>query len=89
MILARMEIDFRKPVTGYQNYYVYIRCSRLGNKSFDFSYVIAREENDSAEVIAEAKSVMLCFEYEKNETIEMRSDWREKVQSFESSSLKE
>ena len=33
MILARMEIDFRKPITGYQNYFVYIRCSRLGNNS--------------------------------------------------------
>ena len=84
MILARMEIDFRKPITGYNHYFVYIRCSRLGNKSFDFSYVMTREENNSVELIAEAKSVMVCFDYEKNETIQMRSDWRKKVEEFES-----
>ena len=84
MILARMEIDFRKPITGYNNYFVYIRCSRLGNKSFDFNYVMTKEENNSVEVIAEAKSVMVCYDYDKNQTIEMREDWREKVQAFES-----
>src|SRR6266550_1501414 len=47
MILARMEIDFRRPITGYNNYFVYIRCSRLGNKSFDFNYLVTKEENNS------------------------------------------
>jgi len=87
MILARMEIDFRKPITGYKNYFVYIRCSRLGNKSFDFNYVMTQEENDSVEVIAEAKSVMVCFDYDKNQTVEIRADWREKVKSFEVTNL--
>lgn len=83
MILARMEIDFRKPITGIRNYFVYIRCSRIGNKSFDFSYVITREENNSVETIAEAKSVMVCYDYEKEETVPMREDWKEKVKRYE------
>ncbi|HYV93428.1 MAG TPA: thioesterase family protein [Chitinophagales bacterium] len=83
MILARMEIDFRKPITGYKNYFVYIRCSRLGNKSFDFNYVMTKEENNSIESVAEAKSVMVCYDYEKNQTVEMREDWKEKVRAFE------
>ena len=85
IILARMEIDFRKPITGYNDYFVYIRCSRIGNKSFDFSYVITREQNGTIEIMAEAKSVMVCFDYKKNETILMREDWRNKVKTFESS----
>jgi acyl-CoA thioester hydrolase len=84
IILARMEIDFRKPITGYNHYFVYIRCSRIGNKSFDFSYTITREENSTAEMIAEAKSVMVCYDYDKNETIAMREDWKDKVKTFES-----
>ena len=83
MILARMEIDFRKPITSYNNYFVYIRCSRLGNKSFDFNYAITREENNSIEIIAEAKSVMVSYDYDKNQTIEMRTDWKEKVKKYE------
>ena len=83
MILARMEIDFRKPITGYNNYFVYIRCSRLGNKSFDFNYLVTKEENNSTELVAEAKSVMVCYDYEKHQTVEMRSDWKEKVKAFE------
>lgn len=84
LILARMEIDFRKPITGYKHYFVYIRCSRLGNKSFDFNYLMTREENNSVELIAEAKSVMVCYDYDKNQTVEMRNDWKEKVRAFES-----
>jgi len=87
MILARMEIDFRNPITGYNNYFVYIRCSRLGNKSFDFNYVMTKEENNSVDVIAEAKSVMVCFDYDKNQSIEMRKDWKEKVKAFEVAEL--
>src|SRR5438128_729850 len=68
MILARMEIDFRKPITGYNHHFVYIRCSRLGTKSFDFNYVMTKEENNSVEAIAEAKSVMVCYDYNKNQT---------------------
>ena len=84
MILARMEIDFRKPITGYNNYFVYIRCSRLGNKSFDFNYLITKEENTAVELIAEAKSVMVCYDYDKNQTVAMRDDWKEKLKAFES-----
>ena len=83
IILARLEVDFRKPITEYDNYYVYIRCSRLGTKSFDFSYVITKEENEQTEIIAEAKTVMVCFDYHKNKTIEIRSDWKQKAKAFE------
>ncbi len=83
MILARMEIDFRKPITGYHDYFIYLRCSRLGNKSFDFSYVITKEENKIPEIIAEAKSVMVCFDYSTNQTVGMKKEWRESVKNFE------
>ena len=68
IILARVELDFRKPIEKYNDHFVYIRCSRLGNKSFDFEYVLTDESN-GVEVVAESKSVMVCFDYEKKETV--------------------
>jgi acyl-CoA thioester hydrolase len=83
LILARIEIDFRKPITGYQNYFVNLRVSRLGNKSFDFEYAITCEENNTVDIVATAKSVMVCFDYRTNKTIEIRKNWKEKVIEFE------
>ncbi|MCY7409476.1 MAG: acyl-CoA thioesterase [Chitinophagales bacterium] len=83
MILARMEIDFKQPIFGYRNYFVNLRCSRLGNKSFDFECVITKEENETTEIIAVAKNIMVCFDYANNKTVEIKSEWREKVKAFE------
>src|SRR6185295_13823241 len=54
MILAKMVIDFKLPITGYLNYFVSARVSRIGTKSFDFTYQIIRIENERTTVYAEA-----------------------------------
>ena len=88
IILGRVEIDFNNPITGFHHYFISIRCSRIGNKSFDFTYVITHEENEIIETIAEAKSVMVCYDYKKQITVPVYDDWIEKIERFEGRKLR-
>ena len=88
IILGRVEIDFKKPITGFHHYFISIRCSRIGNKSFDFAYLITHEENNSIETIAEAKSVMVCYDYANKITVPVYEDWIEKMEKFEGKKLR-
>ena len=88
IILANMTIDFKKPIDGYANYFVSIRCSRIGTKSFDFTYLITREQEGHIEVNAEATSVMVCFNYEKKMTVAVYGEWIEKMEKFEEKKLR-
>ncbi|MBA3648958.1 MAG: acyl-CoA thioesterase [Chitinophagales bacterium] len=87
IILAKVIIDFRKPIKDYHNYFVFICCSRLGTKSFDFSYKIIQELNNDIQVMAEGITVMVCYNYKTAQTIEMPLGWKKKVELFEGKSL--
>ena len=49
------------------------RCSRVGTKSFDLEHVIAAD----GRVVAEAKSVLVSFDYESGRSVELPESWRE------------
>jgi acyl-CoA thioester hydrolase len=75
MIVARVEIDFKAPVGFGDEVEISVRASRFGTKSFDLDYVL-RVDGD---VVAEAKSVQVAYDYERREPIPLPSDWREKM----------
>lgn len=83
IILSRMEIDFLKPITGYENYFANVRVSRLGNKSFDFEYVITLQNGNDIQIIAHARSVVVCFDYAINQTITIKPEWKKMIEEFE------
>ena len=59
-ILARVEIDFRSELRMGEEVEVRTRCSRIGTKSFDLEHVISAGDR----VVAEAKSVLVSYDYE-------------------------
>ncbi|MGB3077322.1 MAG: thioesterase family protein, partial [Chitinophagales bacterium] len=85
--LAKAVIDFRQPINSYNNYYVSVRCSRIGKKSFDINYLITKEENGNVTTMAEGTTVMVCFNYETQETISMKNEWRQSISKFEGKEL--
>lgn len=85
IILAKAIVNFRKPIDTFDHHYISIRCSRMGNKSFDLSYQVTREENESVELMAEGTTVMVCFNYETKETIPIKDEWRKAIAHFEQS----
>ena len=75
IIVARIEIDFRAPVRFGGEVEIAVRASRFGNKSFDLQYVLSVD----GEVVAEAKSVLVGYDYEKRESVAIPDEWRERL----------
>ncbi|MGD2116276.1 MAG: thioesterase family protein [Acidobacteriota bacterium] len=80
-ILARMECDFRGQIPFGDAVRVRIRCPRIGGKSFDFDYRI--ESPDGRTLYAEARSVQVCFDYDRNETVAVTDDLRRRIARLE------
>ena len=76
IILARAEINFKIPVLLDEKVVVKTRCSRIGSKSLDLSYSIVRVNGDVETEVANAITVMVCFNYQSQETIPVPQRWR-------------
>ena len=75
IIVARIEIDFRAPVRFGRDVEIAVRATRFGDKSFDLDYVL----RVGGQVVAEAKSVLVGYDYGSGVTIAIPDDWRERL----------
>ncbi len=77
VILARIEINYVKPVILSDMIYVKTWCSRIGTKSFDLSYSIIKSNGPAETEVANALSVIVCFNYAQQKTFEIPAQWRQ------------
>ncbi|HSB38475.1 MAG TPA: thioesterase family protein [Gaiellaceae bacterium] len=75
IIVARIEIDFRAPVGLGDEVEVSVHASRFGAKSFDLDHELRVGDT----VVAEARSVLVSYDYGKGEAVELPDEWREKL----------
>jgi acyl-CoA thioester hydrolase len=87
IILAHISIDYKAPLFLHDNVFVYTRCSKLGKKSIELSWVIVREKSSSEEIIAQGIAVLVCYDYGEGKTIEVPELQKQKIIQFEGSSL--
>ncbi len=93
IILAHISIDYKQPLFLRDNVFVYTRCSKLGKKSIELSWVIVRENVETQniaslqETIAQGIAVMVCYDYAENKSIEVPELQRSKIIQFEGSLL--
>jgi acyl-CoA thioester hydrolase len=73
MILARVEIDFRAPLQSGDEIEVGVRPTTVGTKSFELEYEVRSGET----VAAEAKTVIVSFDYESGRSVDVPESWRE------------
>ena len=71
VILARTEIDFRSPVRQGEVVEIGVRRSRVGTKSFELEY----ELQSGGRVVAEAKSVLVGYDYKRAESTAIPERW--------------
>lgn len=81
LILARLEIDFRRPAFPAEELEVALRVSRLGTTSFDFVYEV--REKGSGALVAEARSVQVMFDYTVRAKRPLTADERDRMLRFE------
>lgn len=72
MILARCEIDFRAQVELGETVSISVTPARVGTKSFELSYELTVGER----LVAEARSVLVAYDYERGESKPLPDSWR-------------
>ena len=60
-LIARVEIDFRKPILLGEPIRVDLRCTQVGHTSFSLGYRVVREKD--AVVLAEAQTVQVMLDF--------------------------
>jgi acyl-CoA thioester hydrolase len=73
MILARVEIDFRAPLRMGVELEIGVRPARVGTKSFDLEYEVRSGDT----LAAEAKTVLVSYDYASGRPVEVPESWRE------------
>ncbi len=80
-ILARVEMDFKKPILMTDVVEVGVKVSRLGNKSLDMDYLI--RESKTGQIFAEGRTIQVAYDYETQKTIPVSDHWRDVIQNYE------
>ena len=75
VILARTEIDFRSPTSLGETIEIGVRPSRLGTKSFELEY----ELRAGGRLVAEARSVLVGYDYDRGESVPVPERWRRRL----------
>jgi acyl-CoA thioester hydrolase len=74
-ILARVEIDFRAELRAGEELEVRTRCSRVGTKSFELEHEI----HANGRLAAQAKSVLVGYDYERGQSVPLSEHLRERL----------
>lgn len=82
IILADIQITYKMPIQFGQPVKVWVRVSRLGNKSFTMDYKI--DGNDSGVEYATGTSILVAYSYQDSQTLPISEDWRQVIGDFES-----
>ena len=81
MVVAHIDIDYLAPIFFGQDIRVGLRLARLGHKSFSLAFLI--ESVPGGVSLASGTSVMVPFDSEREESIPIPPEWRQKILEFE------
>jgi acyl-CoA thioester hydrolase len=77
-ILAHASIDYRSPAFLGDELRIEIGAGEVRRSAFEFQYRILRPKDDK--LIAEAKTVQVCFNFDVNAVTRVPEHWREVLQ---------
>ena len=77
MILARVELDFRSPALYGESLEVGVRCASVRRSSFSMESDIA--ERASGRLVAQARKVLVHFDYATQRSAPLPEDLRQKL----------
>jgi acyl-CoA thioester hydrolase len=76
-ILARVEIDFRSELRDAREVLVRSRLDRVGTKSFDLRHEVVADGH----LVAEAKSVLVAYDYVRGESVGIPEELRKRLET--------
>jgi len=83
VVVARIEIDFLKPLAFHDKVRVYTRVSKLGSKSFDFESVICALKESEPIPVAHANQTIVGFDMKTQRSASIPETLKAKVKSYE------
>ncbi len=81
IILADVQLTFRKAIQFGDAVRVGVRISRMGNKSLTSEYRI--EDARDASEYATGASVLVAYDYTKKRSVVIPEEWRKAIRQFE------
>jgi acyl-CoA thioester hydrolase len=75
-LIARIEVDYRRPIRLIDEVRVELRCTRIGTTSFDLVYRVFRAQDQA--LLAEAKTVQVMLDFTTNRStpiLEATRNW--------------
>ncbi|MDP9492179.1 MAG: acyl-CoA thioesterase [Actinomycetota bacterium] len=73
LILARVEVDFRSPISYGEEVEVGVRTGRIGTKSFELDHEVRAD----GRLAAQGKSVLVAYDYTTGSSRKLPAEWRE------------
>jgi acyl-CoA thioester hydrolase len=83
LILASAKVDYVQPILLKDKLLISVRCTRIGNKSFELDY----EYQVGFVLKAKVNTVLVAFNYLEQKSIAVPENWRKELMLFEGSSL--
>lgn len=81
IILVETNCTFKAPISFGQLIKVGVRTVRIGTKSIEMEHSF--QDADSGQEMATARSVIVAYDYRKNQSIPVPQPWRETIEAFE------
>jgi acyl-CoA thioester hydrolase len=81
LIVADAHVAFLAPINPQEKVRVYMRVTRLGNKSMNMEFLIENEETGEAK--SRAEYVMVTYDYHSLKSVPIWHEWRAKIAAFE------
>lgn len=79
IVLARNEIDYKRPITLNEKARIDVTCEKIGNTSLVFAYNVGVEKDGEFIICSSGKSVIVCFDYKKQQVIAVPQVWKERI----------
>lgn len=83
VLVARVEIDFMRPILFEEKVKVYTRIAKLGNKSFTFESIITTTNKNGEFPSAKAVQTLVAFDPITNHTTPIDEKLRERIIELE------
>jgi acyl-CoA thioester hydrolase len=79
LIIARSVMDYIEPLNIRENIRACSRISQIGTKSFTVEHLLLGERSGKEIITALGSFVLVCFDYNKNQTIEIPEVWKTRL----------
>lgn len=80
-IMAHIQCDFLRPIQFNDHVILQMWVKDIGTKSFSFEYRLV-DFSDETRVYATGESIQVCYDYEKNRSIEVPAKMKERLTRY-------